>query len=105
MPFFLGQAPDTTRADETIGFIVIEAGHTSIDGVGFEALPAEDIVRGIDNAPALTCAFRSALAGTIGGASQRFNERAGKSELRPAGFLRHLYRVPENSPDGESRFD
>ena len=105
MPFFLGQAPETTRADETIGFIVIEAGHTSIDGVGFEALLAADIVRRIDNAPPIAYTFSSALAGTIGGASQRFNEQAGKSELRPAGFLRRLYRVPENSPDGETRFD
>jgi hypothetical protein len=37
---------DTSRANETIGFIVFEAGHGTIGGVEFEALVGTDTVRG-----------------------------------------------------------
>ena len=39
------------RANETIGFIVIEAGHGTINGVEFEASISADTVRGVTNAP------------------------------------------------------
>ena len=44
---------DTTvpRANETIGFIVIEGGHGTINGVAFEASIGPDNVRGVTNAP------------------------------------------------------
>lgn len=44
---------DTTvpRANETIGFIAIEAGHGTINGVAFEASIGADSVRGVTNAP------------------------------------------------------
>ncbi|MEM7249493.1 MAG: S8 family serine peptidase, partial [Acidobacteriota bacterium] len=55
---------DTTvpRADETIGFIVIETGHGSIGGVEYEAALGADTVLGVTNAPPYTYTFSSAFA-------------------------------------------
>ncbi len=52
----------TSRADETVGFIVFEAGHGTIGGVEFEASVGVDTVRGIDNSPAYTYSFNTAFA-------------------------------------------
>ncbi len=41
----------TTRADETIGYIVIEAGSGSIAGVNYEAALGGDSIRGVTNSP------------------------------------------------------
>ena len=46
----VGEDPDTTRDDETVGFIVIEAGHGDADGFKYEAKLGGDSVRGYDNA-------------------------------------------------------
>ncbi len=48
---------DTTRADETVGFIVFEAGHGTIGGVEFEALVGADTVAGVTNSPPYTYTF------------------------------------------------
>jgi hypothetical protein len=40
---------NTTRADETIGYIVIESGSGSISGVAYEAALGADTVRGFDD--------------------------------------------------------
>ncbi|UCE59670.1 MAG: S8 family serine peptidase [Phycisphaerales bacterium] len=53
---------NTTRADETVGFIVFEAGHGTIGGVAFEALVGADTVRGITNGPPFTYTFNTAFA-------------------------------------------
>ncbi len=45
----VGEDGDTTRADETIGYIVIGAGSGSINGVAYEAALGGDSVRGFDN--------------------------------------------------------
>ena len=45
----VGEDPDTARADETIGYIVIEAGTGSIGGVAYEAGLGSDSVQGFDN--------------------------------------------------------
>ncbi len=49
-------AEDTiaTRANETIGYIVIEKGSGIIDGISYEAAVGSDTVRGMDNAPPYT---------------------------------------------------
>jgi len=41
----------TARTDETVGFIVFEAGHNTIGGVEFEALVGPDNVQGVDDDP------------------------------------------------------
>ena len=47
----VGEDPITTRADETIGYIVIEAGSGTIDGVDYVAALGADIVKSVTNAP------------------------------------------------------
>ncbi len=50
------------RADETVGFIVFEAGHGTIGGVAFEALVGADTVRGVTNVPPYTYTFSTAFS-------------------------------------------
>lgn len=45
----VGQDSNTSRADETIGYMVIEAGSGTLGDVTYEAGVGEDIVRGIQN--------------------------------------------------------
>ncbi|OQY25893.1 MAG: hypothetical protein B6244_14630, partial [Candidatus Cloacimonetes bacterium 4572_55] len=52
---------DVTRVDETIGFIVIEAGHGTIGGVEFEALVGSDTIRGVTNSPPYTYSFSNSF--------------------------------------------
>jgi hypothetical protein len=47
----VGQDPDTTRADETVGYIVIEAGNGTMDGVKYTAGLGADTVVGVDDGP------------------------------------------------------
>ncbi len=54
--------PATTRADETVGFVVFEAGHGTIGGIEFEAAVGVDLVRGITNSPPYTYTFNTAFA-------------------------------------------
>jgi hypothetical protein len=53
---------DVTRADETIGFIVFEAGSGTIGGVQFEAALGADSVRGVTNGPPYDYTFNNAFA-------------------------------------------
>ncbi len=53
---------DITRADETIGFIVFEAGHGTIGGVDFEAVMGSDLIEGVTNSPPYTYTFNTAFA-------------------------------------------
>jgi len=43
--------PNNMRADEVIGYIVIEAGSGDIDGIEYAAALGNDSVRGVDDAP------------------------------------------------------
>ncbi len=58
----VGEDPDTTRADETIGVVVFEAGHGTLAGVEFEAGLGPDTVAGVDDAPPYAVAFGTAFA-------------------------------------------
>ncbi|RME36399.1 MAG: hypothetical protein D6788_11660, partial [Planctomycetota bacterium] len=49
------------RADETVGFIVFEAGHGTINGVAFEAALGADTIRGVGNAPPYAYDFNTAF--------------------------------------------
>ena len=55
---------DTARADETIGFIVFEAGHGTIDGIEFEAFLGADSVQGVDDSPPFEYTFNTAFVTT-----------------------------------------
>ncbi|RZB36745.1 MAG: hypothetical protein SRB2_01824 [Desulfobacteraceae bacterium Eth-SRB2] len=55
------QDTDTSRADETIGFIVFEAGHGMIGGVEFEASVGADTVQGVNDSPPYTYSFDTAF--------------------------------------------
>jgi hypothetical protein len=56
--------PDTTRANETVGFVVFEAGHGTIGGVAYEAALGIDLVRGITNSPPYIYTFNTAFGTT-----------------------------------------
>jgi hypothetical protein len=58
----VGEDSDVTRADETVGFIVFEAGSGTIGGVQFEAALGADSVKGISNSPPYNYAFNNAFA-------------------------------------------
>ena len=47
----ISEDPDNIRDDETIGYIVIEAGSGNIDGVNYVAALGSDTVQGVDNTP------------------------------------------------------
>lgn len=48
----VGEDPNGVRANETIGYIVIEAGNGTINGVAYAAGVGADTVRGVSNIPA-----------------------------------------------------
>jgi phosphodiesterase/alkaline phosphatase D-like protein len=58
----VGEDTDTTRADETIGFIVFEAGHGTINGVEFEAALGSDTVQGAGDSPPYVYGFNTPFA-------------------------------------------
>ena len=58
----VGEDTDTNRPDETIGFIVFEAGHGMIGGVEFEASQGAVGIRGVDDSPPHKCDFNSAFS-------------------------------------------
>ncbi len=51
-----------TRADETVGFVVFEAGHGTIGGVELESALGADTVLGVGNAPPYAYTFNTAFA-------------------------------------------
>jgi hypothetical protein len=50
----IGEDPDITRADETVGYIVIESGSGSIDGLPYYAQQGPDTVVGMGNGAPVT---------------------------------------------------
>jgi hypothetical protein len=58
----VGEDTYTTREDETIGFIVFEAGHGTIGGVEYEAALGADTVQGVDDSPPYAYTFNTAFA-------------------------------------------
>ena len=53
---------DITRAEETVGFIVFEAGHGTLAGVEYEAALGADTVAGVANTPPYAYTFNTAFA-------------------------------------------
>jgi hypothetical protein len=57
----VGEDSNTTRASETIGFIVFEGGRYEIDGVAVEAALGPNTVQGFVDNPPYTYAFSTPL--------------------------------------------
>jgi uncharacterized repeat protein (TIGR01451 family) len=55
---------DTTRSDETIGFVVVEQGNGMINGIAYEAQLGGDSVRGVLNSPPYNYTFNQPFAST-----------------------------------------
>ena len=53
----VGEDPDATRADETIGYLVIEAGTGVIETLPFVAGVGSDTVKGVTNSPSYDYSF------------------------------------------------
>ncbi|HEY5578342.1 MAG TPA: hypothetical protein VIL12_01495, partial [Acidimicrobiia bacterium] len=66
----VGEDPDVTRANETVGYIVIEAGSGMIDGTPYLAGVGADTVRGVGNSPPYTYSIGGPAGATVAVASQ-----------------------------------
>jgi hypothetical protein len=64
----VGEDTDRTRVNETVGFIVIEAGHGVLRGVEYEAALGTDTILGVGDAPPYTYGFRTPFASPPRGA-------------------------------------
>ena len=62
----VGEDPNVVRANETVGYIVIEQGAGVINGVAYEAALGADIVRGFDNS---SNPYTYSLSGNLASAS------------------------------------
>ncbi|MEM9731742.1 MAG: malectin domain-containing carbohydrate-binding protein, partial [Myxococcota bacterium] len=68
----VNEDPNTTRVNETVGYVVVEAGSGAIAGLNFQALLGSDTVRGVSNSPP----YRYTL-GALSGASVAVTSLAG----------------------------
>jgi uncharacterized low-complexity protein len=59
---------DTTRVNETVGFVVIEAGHGVLRGIEYEAALGADTILGVGDAPPYSYTFRTPFARSLAGA-------------------------------------
>jgi len=57
----VGEDPNTVRADETIGFIVVESGHGFFGGTEFECKVGTDSVAGVVNSPPYPYTFATSF--------------------------------------------
>ncbi len=62
----VNEDPDNSHANETIGYIVIEAGSGSLDGVGYVAAVGADIVAGVTNAPPYAYSLSGLTSASVG---------------------------------------
>ena len=58
----VGEDPDVTRVDETVGVVDFETGHGTLGGVEVEAALGPDSVRGVDNSPPYPYTFATPFA-------------------------------------------
>ena len=69
----VGEDSNSGRADETIGYIVVEAGNGVVGGVSYEAGLGADSVRGVANSPP----YNYALSGSLSTVSAGIVSQAG----------------------------
>jgi len=58
----VGEDTDVTRINETIGYMVIEEGHGTIEGIEYDAVLSGDTVRGPENGPPFTESYSAAFS-------------------------------------------
>lgn len=73
----VGEDPNTTRADETLGYIVIESGTGVIDGIAFEAALGGKSVQGCGNSAS---SYTYVLSGNLNSTSAAAVSLSGVSE-------------------------
>ncbi len=66
----VGEDLMTTRANETIGYLVVEAGSGAVDGIRYAAALGADTVRGTGNAPPYSYGLGGSVPFSVGVASQ-----------------------------------
>ena len=105
----VGEDPDRVRADEIVGYVVIESGTGAIDGVPYAAGLGADSVRGVGNGPPYVYALAGPAAPTHAVLSQSAMDGAnggwpvlyGPTPVRP-GTL-HLAIDEDQARDSERR--
>ena len=70
----VGEDPNTTRGNEEIGYIVVESGNGTINGVAYEAGLGSDIVRGLTDS---STPYTYSLSGSLSSASAAAVSQAG----------------------------
>ena len=66
----VGEDPDNTRADETIGYIVIESGSGTLNGVNYVTALGSDSIEGFTNSPPYTYSISGLSTASAAIASQ-----------------------------------
>ena len=66
----VGEDPDTARGDETVGYLVVEAGSGALDGRGYTAALGSDALRGMDDAPPYTYSLGGIATAAVAIATQ-----------------------------------
>ena len=107
----VGEDSNAARADETIGYIVIESGNGSIDGVAYEAAIGGKSVKGFDDSGTpfnyvLSGALNSASAAALsqsgmGGNDGSWGVLYGSSPISPTNI--DLYVAEDQMNDSEQR--
>ena len=77
----VGQDGDITRADEVIGYVVVEAGSGTVDGTEYAAGVGTDTVAGVDNYPPYRYPL-SGLASATGAVVSQAGMDGGTKALR-----------------------
>jgi hypothetical protein len=105
----VGEDPTTVRADETVGYIVIESGSGSINGVAYEAGLGSDTVRSFGNSAtpysySLTGGLSSASAAALSisgmdGADGAWAVLSGATPLSGASVQMHVLEDQMNDTD------
>jgi hypothetical protein len=66
----VGEDPDATRANEIIGYIVIQAGQGVLDGRSYVAGLGDDAIKGVDNKPPYTYSLSGLNSASVAVVSQ-----------------------------------
>jgi hypothetical protein len=66
----IGEDPDTSRSDETIGYIVIESGSGTLSGVNYVTALGADSIEGFTNSPPYSYSFSGLSTASVAIANQ-----------------------------------
>jgi hypothetical protein len=89
----IGEDTNTTRADESIGYIVIESGSGTINGVAYEAAPGGDTVRGFDDSSSPYSYTLSGGLASVSAAATSISGMDGNNGGKDAGVRRLFWPI------------